>query len=37
MNNSGLVSENIVVGQLSFGKQNQEMQEYYSKNPEKFQ
>lgn len=31
-----LVSENIVVGHLSFGKQNEEMKQYYLENIEKF-
>lgn len=31
-----MVSENIVVGHLSFGKQNAAMKEYYMKNKEKF-
>lgn len=31
-----MVSENIVVGHLGFGKQNAEMKEYYLKNTEKF-
>ena len=31
-----MVSENIVVGHLSFGKQNKEMEEYYKSHPDIF-
>jgi hypothetical protein len=32
-----MVSENIVVGHLSFGKQNAEMKKYYLENPQLFE
>ena len=31
-----MVSENIVAGHFSFGKQNEEMKKYYARNVEKF-
>jgi hypothetical protein len=31
-----MVSENVVVGHFSFGRQTEEMKKYYLEHPEKF-